>query len=199
MADKAEAPGRRTLTWLWMILALLSVGGFLTWLGYTAEPTDVQIVRDEEPEEDLAIPTIPKQRLAQNKDEYAGQEIRVRDIAATGQLGPNVFWFELGDQSNQIPLLVRFDTAANRIAEPRTGGVFTLVGRLAPMNDSIAAAWNEAGAFNDDGGELQASFTDYYMHTTEVRRGTASAPPAGAVDTSAAADTSAVAADTAGQ
>ncbi|MBW3536108.1 MAG: hypothetical protein KY453_13010 [Gemmatimonadetes bacterium] len=57
-----------------------------------AETEEPGAEAEEEPEEDLAIPTIPKERLQRNKSEYAEQEIRIRDVGATTLLGPEVYW-----------------------------------------------------------------------------------------------------------
>ena len=119
MAD--EAKGRastRSLTWLWMILALVVVGGFLAWLGAASEPTAVAIVEEEEeaPEEavESGVEVVAKDTLAADKSRFAGQRIQVEQVELTTQLGDRIFWGELGDRQRQVPILVRIDSAAVR-------------------------------------------------------------------------------------
>ncbi len=186
MADesgKAGASGGQkkssagSLSWLWMLLAIISVGGFLTWLGLEAEPTSVPVVEEEDPTimDDPSIPVVPKDTLAANKADYVAQEIRVHNVAATGTLGPKIFWGELGDPTNQVPILIRLDSAAaagDSISgpfSPQMGAFYSVRGRVFPMNDSLAIDWGEDGEFAGEGEQTQAMFTDYYIQTSDIR------------------------------
>src|SRR5680860_768184 len=116
--EEPEEPKSRggSRTWLWMILSLVVVGGFLVWLGVASEPTAVPVFEDveEETEYELAEGTVAvhKDSLAENKAAYLDQQIRVSDVEASSPLGPGIFWGELGDRTNQVPMLVRLDSAA---------------------------------------------------------------------------------------
>lgn len=175
MAENPKAGGKvsrsGSLTWLWMVLALVSVGGFLTWLGVTSEPTSVSVVEDttEAGMDADGVPLVPKDSLAANKGGYVGQEIRVRNVAATGNLGPGVFWGELGTQANQVPILVRLDSAAQEGFQAQMGGLYTLTGMIFAMSDSLAGVWLDAGELAGEGERMQASFADYYIQVSNIR------------------------------
>ena len=171
--EAGEAPTKESnpgsLAWLWMVLALVTVGGFLTWLGVASEPTSVAVVETDEEEEDFSIPLVPKDTLANDKAGYEGLRIRVHNVEATSSLGPRIFWGELGDLTQQVPLLVRLDSAAAEGFTMESGGLYTLTGELHPMTDSLATVWGEAGEFAGEGEQMQAAFTDYYMQVERIR------------------------------
>lgn len=173
MADEAQAVPRRPLTWLWMLLALVCVAGFLTWLGLTSEPSTVAIVEDAS-----AAPggvggeftVVPKDTLAANKAAYEGMAVEVPSLEATGMLGSVVFWGELGDQSNQVPILVRMDsTLVASGLQVQSGSTYMVRGTVHRMTDSIATVWGEQGVLPDEGARLQATFADYFIDARNIR------------------------------
>ena len=186
MANEAETTGEpknsggRSLTWLWMILSLVVVGGFLVWLGAASEPTDVTVAEVDEGEDagpvDLDVPLVSKDSLAASKATYEGERIRIEAVEATGQLGPAIFWGELGDRTNQIPILVRLDSAVAEGWQMQQGTRYDLTGWVQPMTDSVAAVWGEQGEFTGEGEQTQATFTDYFIQASRIRpsRGSAS-------------------------
>ena len=183
--------------WLWMILALVSVGGFLTWLGMTAEPTSVAVVEEEDEGAIMDPPSVtvvPKDTLAANKAAYVAQQIRVHNVAATGDLGDQIFWGELGDRTTQVPILIRLDSAAAAGFDPQPGAQYSVRGRVFPMTDSLASAWGDQGMFYGEGEETQAAFTDYYMQVSDVRP----TPARLRSGTGPAADTAGMGGDTTG-
>ncbi len=170
--EKSQRASGRSLTWLWMILALVVVGAFLTWLGMESEPTTVVVVDEDEGGEEALEPgvtAVPKDTLAADKSRYEGQRIRVARVEATGSLGPQIFWGELGDRSNQVPILVRLDSAAAEGWEMRSGAFYTLTGTVHRMADSLATQWGEMGQFAGEGEQMQAAFADYYIQGSRVR------------------------------
>lgn len=175
MADEAKSgpTSGGSKTWLWMILSLVVVGGFLVWLGMASEPTAVPVVaEDDETTEDVVdgdVPLVEKDSLADNKAAYEGRIVRVEDIEATTELGPAIFWGELGDQANQVPILVRLDSAAAEGWQLRTGTSYNVTGQVSRMSDSAAAAWGEQGEFRGEGEEMQATFTDYFIQASRIR------------------------------
>ena len=180
MAHETRAAGRRPTTWLWMVLALVCVAGFLTWLGLTSEPSTVAIVEEGE-EGETAGPggeftVVPKDTLAANKASYEGQVVEVPQVEATGSLGPLVFWAELGTQSNQVPILVRMDSMLEASGmQVQAGSNYAVRGTVRRMTDSIATAWGEAGVLPDEGAQMQATFADYFIEANNIRPARATA------------------------
>lgn len=189
-ARKRREPG--SLTWLWMVLALATMAGFLTWLGITSEPTSVAIVETDDDDDGLIAEEVSKDSLGDHKAAFAGIRVRVADVGATGNLGPRIFWGELGTRTNQVPILVRMDSAAAAGFTVEMDVGYTITGIVHPMTDSIAGEWDEAGEFTGEGERMQAGFADYYIQAERIRRTPASAGGAGGgagQDSPAAADT----------
>ncbi len=177
MADDPKAAGAGgskasgSLTWLWMILAVITVAGFLTWLGIASEPTSVAVVEDTTGAgmDETGVTVVLKDTLAADKARFAGQEIRVANVAATGNLGAGIFWGELGTQANQVPILVRLDSAAGAGFQAQMGGLYTLTGTVHAMSDSLAGVWMEQGQLAGEGERMQAAFADFYIQVTNIR------------------------------
>lgn len=174
MAEQGGATGGRSFTWLWMLLAVVVVAGFLTWLGMASEPSAVAIVEEEDTTEvdaeDGTFTEVARDSLAANKGRYEGQVIRVPDLQATGGLGPQVFWGELGTPERQVPILVRLDSAlAADSMQVESGNRYAVTGLVQSMTDSVAAAWLESGVLPDEGAEMQATFADYFIEASRIR------------------------------
>lgn len=179
MADETRAAGRRPMTWLWMVLALVCVAGFLTWLALTSEPSSVAVVEETDEDEGFGpgeFTLVPKDSLAADKARYEGQVVQVPRIEATGSLGPVVFWGELGSQANQVPILVRMDSTLAAVGmQIASGTEYVVRGTVHRMTDSIAGAWGEAGVLPDEGARLQATFADYFIEARNIRPAPAAA------------------------
>jgi hypothetical protein len=177
MADDAKVGGGRSRTWLWMIVALVAIGGFLVWLGAASEPSAVAVAEADGGEEEdeageggmTSFVEVAKDSLAANKARYDGQRVRVAQVEATGSLGNRVFWGELGDRANQVPILIRMDSAAAQGFQVQTGTLYTLTGQMNRMSDSLATVWGEAGEFAGEGEQMQAAFADYYIQVSTIR------------------------------
>jgi hypothetical protein len=173
-AKKSSGPSRR-LTWLWMILALVVVGGFLTWLGTVSEPTTVPVVEAvEDGEEELAangdVVVVPRDTLAAGQSRFVGRVVRVAAVEATSTLGPAIFWGELGDPARQAPVLVRLSPEVAGRVEVQVGQPYTITGEVRRVTEAVVQEWSAQGEFRGEGEQLQATFADYYIEATDVRR-----------------------------
>ncbi len=173
MAKQGAAPGGRPMSLVWMVLALVVVGGFLTWLGVSSEPTTVVVVEDEDDENDVGTgngaTVVERDDLAEDRGQFLGQRIRVQGVESTGRLGPAIFWGELGDMGRQIPVLIRVDSAAAEAMQFQSGVPYTITGTIDRVTDELVESWGEAGEFAGEGEQLQATFADYYIQASDVR------------------------------
>lgn len=185
MADEAKGGTGRSLTWLWMILALVVVSGFIVWLGVASEPTQVTIVDEDEGDEgpamalDSGVVAVNKDTLGADKAAYEGQQVQVDRIALTTQLGDRIFWGELGDRQRQVPILVRVDSTEAAGWEMRPNALYTITGEVIRMSDSLATAWGEQGEFRSEGEQMQAAFADYFIQASRIRPSRGGAAPQG--------------------
>jgi len=159
---------------LWMVLALVVVVGFLTWLGMASEPTTVAVIENENDDDDATtgaggVSVVDRDVLAGDRSQYEGQRIRVQGVESTGRLGPAIFWGELGDMERQVPVLVRVDAAAAEAAQLESGVPYTITGTVHRVTEELVEEWGAAGEFAGEGEQLQATFADYYIQASEVR------------------------------
>jgi hypothetical protein len=174
MADRGRAPAGRPMTWIWMVLALVVVGGFLTWLGVASEPTTVVVFDDNEqnggdPADPTTAAVVNRDTLAGNPGRFAGQRVRVEGVASTGRLGPGIFWGELGDMERQVPILIRLDPGLAETFELQQGVAYTITGQVQQVSEELVDGWAEQGEFTGEGEQLQATFADYYIQATAIR------------------------------
>jgi hypothetical protein len=176
MADLGRAPAGRPMALLWMVLALIVVGGFLTWLGMASEPTAVVVVENEDDDDDSAngvaagtFRRVERDTLAENVGRFAGEQIQVGNVAATGNLGPGIFWGELGDEQTQIPILVRMEPALAASVQVEDGVNYTITGVVQRVTEGLVNTWAEQGEFAGEGEQFQATFADYYIQASAVR------------------------------
>jgi hypothetical protein len=174
MADTGRAPAGRPMTWVWMVLALVVVGGFLTWLGMASEPSTVAVI-DENGDarnggpDDTGLVTVERDTLAANVGRFLDQRVRVLGVEATGRLGPGIFWGELGDPGRQVPILVRMDEAVAGVVEIQQGVEYTITGQVHQVTDDLVERWAGQDEFTGEGEQLQATFADYYIQASAVR------------------------------
>jgi hypothetical protein len=173
MVDLGRAPAGRPMTLLWMVLALVIVGGFLTWLGLASEPTSLVVIENNDGDENDVtngtLTVVERDALAANVAGFAGERIQVRGVASTGRLGPRIFWGELGDMQRQVPVLVRLEPEMAEGFEIQPGVEYTIVGVVRPVTEELVGTWAEQGEFAGEGEQLQATFADYYIQATAVR------------------------------
>lgn len=146
-----------------MVLAILALGGFLYWLNMTAEPTEVIIV-EEEPDEGSGAAISLDEFLA-NPEARAGEPIEVSGARVSSRLGTQAFWIGPDDS----PYLVKM--APSLVAAGGTVLVEQLVrlnGTVHSMSDSVLNAWQEMGAFSNEGDRIVAEFATSFFEVEEI-------------------------------
>jgi hypothetical protein len=176
MADLGRAPGGRPMTLVWMALAIVVVVGFLTWLGMASEPTTVVVVENEngdlddaEARANGALTVVERDTLAADVGRFAEQQVQVRGVASTGRLGPGIFWGELGDVQQQVPVLVRMDPNIAERVQVQQNVQYTIAGTVRRVTEELVNTWAQQGEFAGEGEQLQATFADYYIEASAVR------------------------------
>lgn len=154
-----------------MIVAVLSVGGFLYWLNVTAQPTQSEVVEgSDEAEEEAAFAgalSVSLGEFTQNPKEWVGQRVRLDEISVASPLGPEAFWTTL---SNQQPYLIRLDTAVVRRGFEVSGGDSASVGGLVhPMTDSVLDAWMADSVIVNQGQRAEAQFATTFLEADAAR------------------------------
>lgn len=172
MAERG-AGGKRSGVIL-MILAFVTIGGFLYWLNVSAEPTSVAIeeARDTT-SEDPMVPTVALNTFANNPMEYENERIRLRDLEVASTLGPEAFWFQLPSED---PYLVKLDSTLVAMGTQVSSGDVAqrIEGRVHAMSDSVLDAWEAQGAFTNETHRLEAEYATSFIQATVVQLGSGS-------------------------
>lgn len=170
MTDSGARRGAANFAPILMILSFVLMIAFLAWLGLTSEGTDAVAMQEDTVAEEVdtveaqAIGVTPDD-LRLNPEDYEGEIVRIGAEVASA-VGSEAFFLDLP----QSPFLVKLDTAL--VAEGREvpEGDVVVTGVVRTMNDSIAAAWTEAGAIGE-GEQPLVAFATHYIEARRVRLG----------------------------
>jgi hypothetical protein len=164
-----KKPGRG-LAWLWMILSLVMIAGFMTWLGIKSKPTEVTVqTGDQGAVENAGVPVIPLDTFSLNPDQYVGRQIRLQNVQAQSSMGKQAYWL---DMPTQVPFLLKADSTlvAGGGFTMESGTRYDVRGRIVAMNDSVLDAWQKSGAIETDGERMQAEFATAFIEASQVQR-----------------------------
>jgi hypothetical protein len=168
MAEKSLARGAGgQLTWLWMLLALVMIGGFLAWLSVTAEPTSVAVA-ERSSSDDSGGPTlrVSLAQLSNNPLAFQGQHVEVAEVAVASRVGDRLFWTQF---PNNTPFLTKLnDALVGQGVTVRSGEVLTVTGRILPMSDSIMNAWKADGTLQTPDQQMEAEFATSFLEVDAV-------------------------------
>jgi hypothetical protein len=172
MGDKAPRRGAANLGMPLMIVAFLTMIGFLYWLNLQARKQDAEEqaalaeqAAADSAEADLGAITIDPSALQMDASPYEGQVVKMEGLPVASGLGQQGFWLEM---PNKNPFLVSMTDAVR--AEGVTvsqGQRATVVGTIRAMSDSVLDAWSTAGTISE-GDRLAAEFATYYLDAARV-------------------------------
>lgn len=174
-----KKPGRG-LAWLWMLLSLIMIAGFMTWLAMESKPTEVTVqTNDEGTAGDAGVPVIPLDTFSLHPEQYLGQQVRLRGVQAQSNLGKEAYWL---DMPSKVPFLLKADSALVAGGfTMETGTRYDVQGRVLAMDDSVLSAWTTSGALQGEGDRMQAEFATTFIEASVVQpaRGQGGVPGAG--------------------
>ncbi len=162
-----------------MVLSFAAIVGLMYWLSITAEPTQVEIVEEDAPEEQLRGTLVNADVLEGPAiTGYEGMTLRVENLPFAQALGETQFFANLPQGS---PFLIRLGQELIDAGTTVTGPYVTVIGVLHPRTDSVLAAWQEDGSV-DDANLMLVEFAAHYIEAQEIIPGAPPAPEAGAGD-----------------
>lgn len=159
---------RRGLTWLWMLLSLVLISGFMYWLSISSEPTEIVIVQEEEPLDEPGVLAVALDAFAADPDSYVGGDIRLDGVRAQSTMGSQAYWLEM---PTGVPFLMKLDSSlvSDSTLSVEVGTTYAVVGTMHTMTDSVLTAWSEAGAIADEGQRMQAEFATSFLEARRIR------------------------------
>jgi len=146
-----------------MILAALSIAGFVWWLSIFTEPTSFARAAEDAGAAD-ATQVVSLDDFQEGYPGLQGVEVRVEGIEIAALLGPQIFLTAL---PNGTPFVVRFPVGAGA-APWAAGDVVTVQGRVEGMAESVLDAWQAEGVFLDPTARDIAGFGSHFFHADVV-------------------------------
>ena len=144
-----------------MLVAFSAMGGFLYWLGITAEPTEVAVASEEETAQAVSL-----NAFAQNPAIYEGDLIAVDGVEVQSLLGSQVFFVAFPDDSSYpIRLASATVTFGMQIAPNDIGRV---TGTVHMMTDSVLDEWTAEAIFADDTQREAVAASSTFLLAQEV-------------------------------
>lgn len=166
-------------TWIWMLASLLAIGGFMYWLGASAQPSGPQVVEEDVgTDSGIAAATVALDDLVNELTTYVGTDVRLEGISVASRLGSQAFWTTT---SKGMPFLIKLAPAlvADEVSVEGAASV-TVAGRVLMMSDSVLSAWEEEGAIANESHRMEAEFATGFIEAVEVE-----AVPAAGTDSGA--------------
>lgn len=163
---------------LLMLLAILTVGGFLVWVTANSETTSqVEVVEGAEAdagEPADGVEVVNAETFAAGPDTYVDREIRVNDLAVASPMGSQAYWAELPAGGGLY--LIKLDPPASDVVSAAAGDRLSVTGRVLAMSDSVVDAWAEQGVIETDGQRLEAEFAITFIEASEATVTTGGGP-----------------------
>jgi hypothetical protein len=160
-----------------MILAALSIAGFVWWLSVFTEPTQFAVAQEEAVEEADGVPTLELATFEQRADDMAGSRLRLQGLEVATSIGPRAFLASLPEGK---PYVIRLMPAVGDLNV--TGGeILDVTGTVRAMSDEVLDAWEAEGVITDPTAREIASFGLTFFEAEAVMRrpATDDTPPAG--------------------
>jgi hypothetical protein len=146
-----------------MVLSFLALGGFLYWLNITAEPTEVTIVEEEA--EGGSGSAISVDEFLASPEAQTGQSIEVAGARVSSRLGTQAFWIGPDDRPYLVKMSPDLVAAGGTVLVEQ---IVSLRGTVHTMSDSVLNAWQELGAFSNDGDRIVAEFATSFFEVDEI-------------------------------
>lgn len=154
---------------LLMLLAILTMGGFLVWVTINSETSQVEVVEGADADESElggGLEVVDAETFAAGPDGYVDREIRVDDLAVAAAMGPRAYWAEL--PPDDALYLIKLDPPASDAVSATNGDRLSVTGRVLTMTDSVVNAWTEQGVIETEGQAVEAAFAITFIEASEA-------------------------------
>jgi hypothetical protein len=150
-----------------MVLTVLTMGGFMAWLGTNAKPGTVAVVEDTEAPVDFgAAEMVTLDELAANASGYVGRAIRLDRVPVSSRLGGYAFW---AVTSNGMPFLVKLDQALVEGGfTVQDGQALNVVGQVREMSAAVLDGWEASGVLTSSDDRMVAEFATEYLDVVQA-------------------------------
>lgn len=161
--------------WLWMVVAVLSIGGLMAWLGANAQPGTVAVVEEEAAPVDFgAAEVVLLDDLAADPSVFLSRAIRMNSFPVSSRLGNYAFW---AVASNGMPFLAKLDKAlVDGGLVVQDGQYLTVVGQVREVSPAVLDAWEAEGVLATADDRMVAEFATAYLDVVQAAHAAAPIP-----------------------
>jgi hypothetical protein len=154
-----------------MILAFLTMAGFLYWLNIASEPTQIAVAEENGMEAMLDEATsVSPIALIEDAQELIDEMVRVPNIRVAELMGTSAFWFpvSMGDEEEQLYLVFLDPNFIDPGFQLVPDDVLTLTGTVREMSDQIITQWEEQGLFTEEGQRPMAAEVETFIQAAHL-------------------------------
>lgn len=168
MANPAAGRSGAT-TWILAGAALLVVVGFLVWLGVTAEPSVVTVIREDTAADTMAPPAggegaaVSAADLGANAAQYHDQTVQLQGVTIAQRMGPRVVFLDLPTG----PFLVKLSEAL-AAAPPSSGARVDITGTVRAKTDAVLDEWEQEGTIRNAGDRAAMSAGSSFLDAVRI-------------------------------
>ncbi len=157
-----------------MILAFLSVVGFMYWLYVASEPTEFTVA--QEVTENEGAREVEVGEFAADPGSYLGARLRLSPVFVASVSTSELVWFQFEDGT---PYLVRISRAlAEAGVTVAAGELVVFEGTVQPMNESVVEGWLSEGVIDDEGLRDMIVNMGSYLFVDEIHKDSEAGDPA---------------------
>jgi hypothetical protein len=172
--ERRGSAGR--FAWVWLVLAVLAIGGFLSWLGVNAQPGTVAVVEEAEetPVDFGAAEAVALDDLAANSTAYLGRAVRVDALPVSSRLGGYAFW---AVATNGMPFLAKLEKGlVEGGLAVQDGQHLTVVGQVREMSAAVLDSWEQEGILSTADDRMVAEFAETYLEIVQAKQASGATP-----------------------
>lgn len=179
MADISVEQKSSGMTWLWALLAVAAVAGFMFWLYAQSEQIEsaTAVQGDTAAVAGAAGGTTGEaaelSAIAATPDAFAGRTLQVNGVPVAATVGPRAFW---GDVPGQNPFLVVMGDGVQPAGGTLSAGqAYDIVGTVQAVDEAALNQWVQSGAIGE-GQREEASFATHVLVAQQATAAAGAAP-----------------------
>lgn len=157
-------------TWIWALVAIISVLALMLWLASQPEETGPVVMEDDTTAvgadaDEPGTETVELTAIAAAPGDFAGRTIRVEGVEVVATLGPRAFWANIPGQN---PFLVIVEEGAGDAALVAAQQDVNIRGAVGEVTEALVDEWIAAGAVNQ-GARDEATFATHAIVADRIR------------------------------
>jgi hypothetical protein len=147
-----------------MILAFVSVAGFVWWLSANTQPTQFAVATEQSGDVDSGL-VLSLEAFTETVAEMDGREVRLEGLRVASVMSAQTFWFEL---ENGTPFLVQVPEGVSLERPVQVGDEVTLTGTIVAMSTDVLDRWEAQGVIGDPVARQMAEFAISFLAVRSV-------------------------------